>query len=680
VGKKILPKLYSTQKGENNMTAARLMKHNPAFLTEEELLTSFVVRKSELDLIMEIIRDNTGPVNQHVTIIAPRGMGKTMLVHRLALEVKNDDTLNQNCYTVVLPEELYAVASQGELWLTVLWQISNQEKENDKYRMQKKYDTLQTEQNERTLKVQALAALSEFAGQKKLLIIVENLQMLLGEQSSDDNAWDLRQTLMNNPEIMLVTTATTHFGEILHPEKANFELFREIVLSPLNTSDCRALWQTITGENLEDDRIRPIEILTGGSPRLLAILADFAIGKTLKELLDNLVVLIDDHTTYFKANVESLPPKERRIFVTLAELWEPSQAKQVAARCRLQVNTTSSLLKRLVGKGAVTQVGKEGRKHFYQITERLYNIYHLMRLSGKAADRVKALVRFMIPVYGESHVACALASEACHIDGDLRRSFIEGYRIILDQARQKEEIFNNIIESTPKKFFRLQEAETLNSFIKNRLNKYPITHKAVTDPDKSDAIAIVGKALEQSFDLIADGKYEEALKVYDQVIEQFQNSDNSAILEQVAKAYNAKAYETYNSRNFSQLDKAIQDAEKAVRLLPDNNNARHTLSCLLGMNGLWEKAFEQVAFFANDKKLIEACPQDVIEFFKDAASANQAEEALSALKGTLGETSMEPLVVALKIISNIPFHAPQEVVEVAKDIVKSINNKAPAGL
>ena len=281
--------------------------------------------------------------------------------------------------------------------------------------------------------------------------------MILGEQSGPNDAWDLRQTLLNNPEVMLVATATMRFGEIMNAEKANFELFREITLAPLSTDDCRVLWRFITGEELAAERIRPMEILTGGSPRLLAILADFAKGRSLAELMDDLVILIDDHTTYFKANVESLPPMERRVFVTLAEIWEPAEARQVAERCRLSVNTTSAMLKKLVGRGAVSEAGKVGRKNLYQIVERLYNIYHLMRLSGVEADRVRALVRFMVPLYGKERVACALADEACRHEGEDRLSWIEGYRAVLDEASREEGALDRLFRATPAAFFKLPE-------------------------------------------------------------------------------------------------------------------------------------------------------------------------------------------------------------------------------
>ena len=56
--------------------------------------------------------------------------------------------------------------------------------------------------------------------------------------------------------------------------------------------------------------MRPLEILTGGNPRLLAIIALFGAGRSFRELMDNLLDLVDDHTEYFKSHLESLPALE----------------------------------------------------------------------------------------------------------------------------------------------------------------------------------------------------------------------------------------------------------------------------------------------------------------------------------------------------------------------------------
>jgi tetratricopeptide (TPR) repeat protein len=722
------------------MARVRLIKHNPRFLSDAELLSNFVVRLPELDLLLKIIGENTGPTNQHIIVIGPRGMGKTMLVRRLALAVRIDLLLGGSWYPVSLPEDIYVIANEGELWLQVLKQVANQEKSirGEFERWSDRYQALSTGKDDQKLRIQCLSALSEFASERKkrLLVCVENLQMLF-EQTSSDVPWDLRKTLLHNQEIMLVATAVTHFDEITNVNKANYELFREITLKPLSTDDCQRLWKSITNEELDNNRIRPMEILAGGSPRLLATLASFASGKPLSQLMDDLVEYIDDNTTYFKANVEALPNLERRVFVTLAEIWEPVEARKVAERARLDVNTASAILKKLVLKGAVLEAGKIGRKNLYQVVERLYNIYHLMRLSGAESERLKKLIQFMIPLYGPISLANRLAQEACHLDGDNRLAFIEGYRDILTLSSD-EGTRELILRETPMPFFALPQtkdlAEARSSVFWSRLktsvegHDYMSTLNLIdselatsidysgTDEDILSNIAalFINKAIalgkleryEEAISLydevvkrfgesdrpelqekvagalynkaIALGKlerYEEAISLYDEVVKRFGESDRPELQEKVAGALNSRAWIACLKRDFSIIEGAIQDATRAIGLSP-SNIIRHTFACLLGMASRWEEAFEQAKSFVDDDDILKNYPQDVINFFVEAAAAGQAEGALHTIKDTKAESAMEPLSVALKILTNIPFRAPQEVIEVAKDVVKKIEKRA----
>jgi tetratricopeptide (TPR) repeat protein len=193
----------------------------------------------------------------------------------------------------------------------------------------------------------------------------------------------------------------------------------------------------------------------------------------------------------------------------------------------MQVNMVSALLKRLVEKGAVTQVDRKGRVHYYQVTERLYNIYHLMRLSGSAGDRVKALVRCMVPLYGEAAIACALAKETCHVDGELRSWFIKGYGSILEQTRQQADMLRSILENTPQAFFELPEAKYLK----------PLMGKGVPHEDSTSESALL---IEKSADLIRQGKFTEGIDVFDEMVERFGQSEDVRLLVLVALALVSK--------------------------------------------------------------------------------------------------------------------------------------------
>ena len=255
--------------------------------------------------------------------------------------------------------------------------------------------------SDRELEDRCLATLLDFADRagKRLLIIVENLNALFADSSDPDLGWRLRKVLQTKPEIMLIATATCRFDEIDHYDHALYHFFETRTLAGLRTKECAALWERVSGKETLGREIRSIEILTGGSPRLIASIAQFGGGLSDQSLLDDLMRLVDDHTEYFKSHIEALPPQERRVYLALAEIWRPATASEVAKHARLQSSHCSAHLKRLASRGLVVEAGGTPRRKEYYLAERLYNIYYLLRKRGGRAAAVTALIRFMTSFY-----------------------------------------------------------------------------------------------------------------------------------------------------------------------------------------------------------------------------------------------------------------------------------------
>jgi len=439
------------------------IKYNPAFLTEEELIRAFVVRHNDLELIMEAIRESQENSSQHILVVAPRGAGKTTLALRVASEVRLNNMFADKWYPVVFSEESYEVCSPGEFWLQALFRIGEQTR---KKRWKKAYEDLHRETDEERLRERALSQLMDFADQRKvrLLLVVENLNMLLGQQITSDDAWKLRHTLLNEPRIMLLGTATTRFDQLDNSENAMFELFKIHDLKPLDTEECRTLWESITGKRPSLNRIKPIQILTGGSPRLLVIISSFAAKKSFKELMEDLTQLVDEHTEYFKSHLDNLPALERKVFVALADIWRPATARELAESARVDVNKASACLQRLISKGAVVVYDQKGRRKWYQLAERMYNIYHLMRRRGEPSSRVRAVVDFMVHFYVDEdlvHLTKNVIEEACRLDPEICTDHRQFIAEILKKP-QVEKFREKIIENIPDhiiEFLELQEAQ-----------------------------------------------------------------------------------------------------------------------------------------------------------------------------------------------------------------------------
>jgi tetratricopeptide (TPR) repeat protein/ABC-type iron transport system FetAB ATPase subunit len=409
-------------------------KYNIGFLLDEDLLRAFVVRRNDLKLLLDVVAGNTGSTaNRHLIIIGPRGLGKTTLLRAIAASVRLNPDLSANWYPVVYGEESYNVTSAGEFWLECIYHIQKQENTSD---LEQIYNNLRKEPDEDVLRERCLNAVMEVSRRMghRLLLCIENLNMLFEDQIEDKEGWSIRYALQNCPEIMLLGTATTHFDQIDNVESALFEQFKVHYLEPLSVGDCRRLWSYITGIDISSREIRPVHILTGGNPRLIQIWAEFASNTSFKDTIDKLSRLVDDYTDYFKSQLDCLSPQERKVFVGLLELWDPSTTRQIAELARTQVNATSSVLARLEKRGAIIRDRSSPPR--WQVAERLFNIYYLMRRRGTAADRVQALVKFMTVYYHRDQLVervAELAREACGLEPNLRRDHYVAVEHLLEE-------------------------------------------------------------------------------------------------------------------------------------------------------------------------------------------------------------------------------------------------------
>jgi len=410
-------------------------KYNPGFLSDDELVASFCVRTAEYRSLVETLRECSGSANSHQIVIGPRGSGKTSLLLRVAVEARRDADLSARFFPIRFAEESYGVCTAGEFWLECVSRLAGQvpwrEGEVD---LQRAFEDLRGIHDDRMLEDRCLGALQDFADRenKRLVLIVENLNMMFRDMADVDAGWRLRKVLQTEPRIVLLASATSRFDQIDDPNEALYEQFRVIRLRSLDRKDCSTLWRTVSGQARPPQTIQALRILTGGSPRLLTILARFGGNLSFRELMDDLLDLVDDHTEYFKSHLDSLPAQERKVYLALADLWKPANTREVADRARLGTSQCSAQLARLIGRGAVEVSGGSSRRKLYYLTERLYNIYYLMRRAHGPAPLVDALIRFMEAYYSADDlrvIGIRMAREVLGGDDGAKRL----YRMVFDR-------------------------------------------------------------------------------------------------------------------------------------------------------------------------------------------------------------------------------------------------------
>ena len=97
------------------------VKYNPHLWGASELRAIFVVRQGELQRLQTaLLATKPGSAPQHILITGQRGMGKSTLLQRLALAVREDETVRSQWIPLTFPEEQYTVGTLAEFWRDVL--------------------------------------------------------------------------------------------------------------------------------------------------------------------------------------------------------------------------------------------------------------------------------------------------------------------------------------------------------------------------------------------------------------------------------------------------------------------------------------------------------------------------------------------------------------------------------
>jgi len=516
-------------------------KFNPGLNQDDEcLIEQYVVRLPLLKILLETIADNTeSPICQHRLYYGPRGRGKTMLMTRVAAELKVNSTFSENWIPIrLLEESYYEISNIGEFWLEVMSELtlslSTEYKESAELSLKYLTENWSHPNLEQMAQATVLDLLDKL--DKKAVIMIENLHQLIDE-TNDDFGWTIRRVMQNEPRIMFLVTATTRFDNLDNAKKPFFEIFATTELKRLKRSDVAILWNALTQSNKTEQEIAPLDILTGGSPRLLNIVAQFAQKNSIRELMENLTGLVDEYTEYFKSQLDSLAPKERRVFLALADLWSESTAKEVAERARMDIRTASALLGRLEHKGALKVNADQPRRKLYSVAERLFCIYYKLRRERSKDAVIEGLVQFMVDFYTPEEID---EIRVFHLSKD---SLTEEENTILDRLSI---VNNKLSKESPmvKERGRVLERElnhANNLYYKGDYDGAIIGYQKVIEQyNDQDKLLIVTKVINAMFnEAVAYGRkgsVGEALASYQNIIDLYQSREEVEIAELVIKA------------------------------------------------------------------------------------------------------------------------------------------------
>ena len=175
--------------------------------------------------------------------------------------------LSSRFFPVVFAEESYEVATAGEFWLECLRRLAEGARDAERaapgfvgpMRNCAAFATTGL------LGERCLGALQDFSDRegRRLLLVVENLNMMFADMQDREAGWRLRQTLQTERRIVLLASATSRFDEIDDPGCALYGLFRVLMLRPLDADECVKLWRNVSRRDRAERTMRALRILDG---------------------------------------------------------------------------------------------------------------------------------------------------------------------------------------------------------------------------------------------------------------------------------------------------------------------------------------------------------------------------------------------------------------------------------
>lgn len=433
--------------------------YNPALWSREEVKTYYIARQPLLTrLLGDLRRERPGTRPQHRLIVGLRGMGKSTLLHRLAVAVEDDPELAKEWLPLTFPEEQYNIGVLADFWRNCLDALSYFLEER---RRNTEADTIdKTVANLARRDAEgALQALIQAAKQldRRLLLLVDNIDLILDRLK--DCHWNLRETWQSHPEMLVVGASARALEASYQYDAAFYDFFKVDELRGLSEQEMRDTLLALAKlrgiqeikRRIEADpsRIRILHTLTGGNPRIVVLLYGVLLKGMDSDVRADLEGLLDEVTPLYKARFAELPVQGQQLLDKLALHWDPMTARQLADALNWDVNLVSAQVNRLTQLGIVEKVKSgSGKRAAFQVGERFFNIWYLMRASRRMRRKLVWLVEFLRIWYsgedcGEVLVRCHqrfdLADDAIGkaLAKDLFPLFQEGFKIGASQRLLK---------------------------------------------------------------------------------------------------------------------------------------------------------------------------------------------------------------------------------------------------
>lgn len=386
---------------------------NPGRLSDSEVELGFIARQGEFKSLLDaVLSYEPGEVPQHYVLIGQRGMGKTTLLVRLAVELKKSPH-KERFLPLQYPEEQYNIDRLSKFWLNSLDALADTLDLEGKKDQSRELDS-EIKKLSRSEPQEIYPIFLHWV--KKLgrcpVLMVDNLNLIFDKISTEDQH-RLRAILMSDGAPILIGASASTIKQTVEYGEPFYDAFQIKYLKKLTLTESIEVLKNlarITDKPLHAafsknrGRIATFHQLTGGTPRTLSMLFPLVSDGFSEEIQTDLDAILDIITPLYKARFEELSDQMQVILDAIALHWDPISLEDTRNITQLSNAKLSPQLKRLMDVGWIQKSNPgKGKGALYEISERFFNIWYLMRRSSRRQKReLYCLSKFLEVFYGDS--------------------------------------------------------------------------------------------------------------------------------------------------------------------------------------------------------------------------------------------------------------------------------------
>ena len=396
-------------------SATPLLRFTPRAVPHADLEAVFIKRHHLVDKAISSVHElaDGGGVHHHL-FIGPRGVGKTHLMSIIAHRLNADTTFANRIVVAWLDEDPWVVRDYASLIEHIAETASLHGV------------------------IDGPSLLAALAG-RCLVIVAENLDDIF-DRIENDGQHALRSLIENSRSIMILGAAVARFEDMNEHDRPFFGSFEVEDLTEFSVDEAAELLRRVAERDgdsglatfLESphakSRLKVVEALAGGHPRVWMLLAGCLSIEAIDELVPLFLRSLDDLTPYYQERLRSLAKGHLAIVMTMcgSGLMGALPVGEIAKLAKVPEKSAPQLLDQLVEKGFVRFVRADGvpgigdgRVRYYELRE------PLLRLSVQMKRTKGQLLGLVVQFLRTWHGVELLNARRIPIEGTLARSYVE---------------------------------------------------------------------------------------------------------------------------------------------------------------------------------------------------------------------------------------------------------------